>query len=343
MPRYALKIEYDGGPPSCGWQWQDAHPSVQGALQAAVARIAPEAPPVAGAGRTDGGVHALGQVAHVDLARAWEPFRLTAAINAHLRPARVAVVAAARGRRRLPRPLRRGRARVSLPGGRAAGAAGARPRARLAGRACARPRGDAGGRGGTGRAARLHHLPLVDLPGEEPGPDARRARDRGARRPAGASTASGCGRGRSCTTRCAASSARSSGSAPAPGRRSGSARRSRRATGRPAARSARPTASTSSRCATREDPFVRLSPVLPDPWLVRPRRGRRAGGGRPAGARRRRAGRPARAPRTPGRWRAGSGPGPGAGRRRTRPRRPSRRDRWRGPSPFSTRRPRCPR
>jgi tRNA pseudouridine38-40 synthase len=95
MPRYAVKIEYDGGPPFVGWQWQDAHPSVQGAVQAALARIAPEAPSVVGAGRTDGGVHALGQVAHVDIARPWGPFRLAAALNAHLRPARVAVVAAA--------------------------------------------------------------------------------------------------------------------------------------------------------------------------------------------------------------------------------------------------------
>ena len=95
MPRYALKIEYDGGRPFVGWQWQDAHPSVQGAVQAALAKIAPEAPQVVGAGRTDSGVHALGQVAHVDLARAWDPFRLAAALNAHLRPARVAVVAAA--------------------------------------------------------------------------------------------------------------------------------------------------------------------------------------------------------------------------------------------------------
>ncbi len=94
MPRYALKIEYDGRPFS-GWQRQAAHPSVQGALEAALARIAPEAPPVAGAGRTDAGVHATGQVAHVDLGRAWEPFRLAAALNAHLRPAPVAVVAAA--------------------------------------------------------------------------------------------------------------------------------------------------------------------------------------------------------------------------------------------------------
>ena len=94
MPRYALRIEYDGRPFS-GWQRQDAHPSVQGAVEAAVARIAPEAPAVTGAGRTDAGVHALGQVAHVDLARAWEPGRLAAAVNAHLRPAPVAVVAAA--------------------------------------------------------------------------------------------------------------------------------------------------------------------------------------------------------------------------------------------------------
>jgi tRNA pseudouridine38-40 synthase len=94
MPRYALKIEYDGQP-YVGWQWQAAHPSVQATLEAAIARIAPETPPVTGAGRTDGGVHALGQVAHVDIAKPWDPFRLQAAINAHLRPAPVAVVAAA--------------------------------------------------------------------------------------------------------------------------------------------------------------------------------------------------------------------------------------------------------
>jgi tRNA pseudouridine38-40 synthase len=94
MPRYALRIEYDGQP-YVGWQWQAAHPSVQATLEAAVARIAPEAPPVTGAGRTDRGVHGLGQVAHVDIARPWDPFRLQAAINAHLRPAPIAVVAAA--------------------------------------------------------------------------------------------------------------------------------------------------------------------------------------------------------------------------------------------------------
>ena len=94
MPRYALKIEYDGRP-FAGWQWQEALPTVQAALEAAVARIAPEAPPVVGAGRTDRGVHATGQAGHVDLARGWEPARLMAALNAHLRPDPVAVVAAA--------------------------------------------------------------------------------------------------------------------------------------------------------------------------------------------------------------------------------------------------------
>lgn len=94
MPRYALRIEYDGHPFS-GWQRQAEHPSVQGVLEAAIARIAPEAPLTAGAGRTDAGVHALGQVAHVDLARSWDPDRLAAAINAHLRPHPVAVTAAA--------------------------------------------------------------------------------------------------------------------------------------------------------------------------------------------------------------------------------------------------------
>jgi tRNA pseudouridine38-40 synthase len=94
MPRYALKIEYDGRP-FVGWQWQAAHPSVQRRLDDAIARIAPEAPTVTGAGRTDAGVHATGQVAHVDIARSWEPARLLAAVNAHLRPEPVAVVAVA--------------------------------------------------------------------------------------------------------------------------------------------------------------------------------------------------------------------------------------------------------
>ncbi|MBP7002980.1 tRNA pseudouridine(38-40) synthase TruA [Amaricoccus sp.] len=94
MPRYALRIEYDGGP-FAGWQRQAAQPSVQAALEAAVARIEPGGAAVFGAGRTDAGVHAEGQVAHLDLGRDWAPERLAAALNAHLRPDRVAVTAAA--------------------------------------------------------------------------------------------------------------------------------------------------------------------------------------------------------------------------------------------------------
>ena len=95
MPRYALKIEYDGAP-FAGWQRQADQPSVQGAVEAALARLEPGPHTIAAAGRTDAGVHALGQVAHCDLAREWEPFRLSEALNHHLKPAPVAIVACAR-------------------------------------------------------------------------------------------------------------------------------------------------------------------------------------------------------------------------------------------------------
>lgn len=95
MPRYALKIDYHGGP-FAGWQRQSGQPSVQEAVEAALRRLEPEVPGIAGAGRTDAGVHATGQVAHCDLARDWDPFRLAEALNWHLRPAPVAVLGAAR-------------------------------------------------------------------------------------------------------------------------------------------------------------------------------------------------------------------------------------------------------
>lgn len=95
MPRYALKVEYHGSP-FAGWQRQSGQPSVQEAIEAALRRLEPDAPGIAGAGRTDTGVHATGQVAHADLSKDWDPFRLSEALNAHLRPAPVAIVAAVR-------------------------------------------------------------------------------------------------------------------------------------------------------------------------------------------------------------------------------------------------------
>jgi tRNA pseudouridine38-40 synthase len=94
MARFAFRIEYDGGPFN-GWQRQIAQPSVQEALETALARLDPAKPTVLAAGRTDAGVHATGQVAHADLSRDWDSARLVAALNHHLRPHPVAVVAAA--------------------------------------------------------------------------------------------------------------------------------------------------------------------------------------------------------------------------------------------------------
>lgn len=95
MPRYALKIEYDGGP-FAGWQRQSGQPSVQEAIEVALRALQADAPGIAAAGRTDAGVHATGQVAHCDLSRDWDPFRLSEALNWHLKPAPVAILAAAR-------------------------------------------------------------------------------------------------------------------------------------------------------------------------------------------------------------------------------------------------------
>ena len=95
MPRYALKVEYQGEP-FAGWQRQKELSSVQGAIEQALSRIQPGAHTIAAAGRTDAGVHALGQVAHCDLVKEWDPFRLSEALNYHLKPQPVAIVKAAR-------------------------------------------------------------------------------------------------------------------------------------------------------------------------------------------------------------------------------------------------------
>lgn len=95
MPRYKLTIEYDGRL-FVGWQRQKNGLSVQEAVETAFARFCGHAVTIRGAGRTDAGVHALGQVAHADLVRDWDPFVLCEALNAHLRPHNIAVVAITR-------------------------------------------------------------------------------------------------------------------------------------------------------------------------------------------------------------------------------------------------------
>jgi tRNA pseudouridine38-40 synthase len=91
MPRYRVTIEYDGTP-FVGWQMQAGGLSVQGRLAEAIRRFSGETVMPRGAGRTDAGVHALGQVAHFDLARAWPLHTVRAALNFHLKPEPVAVV-----------------------------------------------------------------------------------------------------------------------------------------------------------------------------------------------------------------------------------------------------------
>ena len=93
MPRYKLIIEYDGGP-FAGWQIQADRPTVQGVLTAAVEALTGEKIHVQGAGRTDAGVHARGQVAHIDLTKDWAPDTVRDALNAHIRPNPVAILTA---------------------------------------------------------------------------------------------------------------------------------------------------------------------------------------------------------------------------------------------------------
>ena len=119
MPRYRCTIEYDGGP-FVGFQYQEGRPSVQGALQRAILAFCGETPVLHVAGRTDTGVHATGQVIHFDLEKDWPARTVMNAVNAHLVPDAVAVLAceipadpefharfSAKGRRYLYRILNR--------------------------------------------------------------------------------------------------------------------------------------------------------------------------------------------------------------------------------------------
>ncbi len=83
MPRFRLTVEYDGSN-YVGWQRQDNGASVQGAIEKAILSLTGETVSIRGAGRTDSGVHAVGQVAHADLTRQWKPHTLRNALNAHL-------------------------------------------------------------------------------------------------------------------------------------------------------------------------------------------------------------------------------------------------------------------
>lgn len=91
MPRYKLTIEYDGTP-FAGWQRQDNAPTVQGTLEQAILKMTGETVKVFGAGRTDAGVHARGQVAHMDLSKDWSVERLLGGLNHHIRPNPVSVL-----------------------------------------------------------------------------------------------------------------------------------------------------------------------------------------------------------------------------------------------------------
>jgi tRNA pseudouridine38-40 synthase len=90
--RFKLLIEYDGGA-FIGWQRQDNGPSVQQAIEEAIFKTTSETVTIHGAGRTDAGVHALGQVAHVDITYQIVPERLCEALNFYLRPTPVAILA----------------------------------------------------------------------------------------------------------------------------------------------------------------------------------------------------------------------------------------------------------
>ena len=93
MPRYRLTVEYDGTP-FAGWQRQAHDLSVQQVLEEAILKMSGETVAVQAAGRTDAGVHALGQVVSFDLSKDWDPFRIREALNFHTKPEPVAIISA---------------------------------------------------------------------------------------------------------------------------------------------------------------------------------------------------------------------------------------------------------
>src|SRR4051812_21285616 len=93
MLRYRVTLEYDGGP-FAGWQRQENGPSIQSALEEAIFKLSAERATVTGAGRTDAGVHARGQVAHFDLVKEFSGDTVRDALNAHLRPAPISILEA---------------------------------------------------------------------------------------------------------------------------------------------------------------------------------------------------------------------------------------------------------
>jgi len=93
MPRYKILIEYDGTP-FAGWQLQADAVTVQGEIETAIEKLTGEKVTIQGAGRTDAGVHALGQAAHFDLVKPAATDTIRDGLNAHLRPHPIAILAA---------------------------------------------------------------------------------------------------------------------------------------------------------------------------------------------------------------------------------------------------------
>jgi tRNA pseudouridine38-40 synthase len=91
MPRYKITIEYDGTN-YCGWQIQKNHPTIQEKIENSISNIIGKKIPIIGSGRTDAGVHAIGQVAHFDLEKNFDIFKLQMAINHFLKQEEISII-----------------------------------------------------------------------------------------------------------------------------------------------------------------------------------------------------------------------------------------------------------